>query len=90
MNKRLLDLLTGLSGILTIVAATPDNKDIVPLLPVTWQPYLIKAGLIATLLLRVLAFCAPPTPSPIPARANKSRTTKNERLRTCKKPARLA
>jgi hypothetical protein len=38
MNKRILDLLSGLSAIATFVAATPDNKDIMPLIPVAWQP----------------------------------------------------
>lgn len=66
MNKRLLDLLTGLSGALTIIAATPDNKDVMPLLPVSWQPYIIKAGVLATVLLRILAYFAKPTPSPLP------------------------
>lgn len=65
MNKRLLDLLSGLSAVLTFIAATPDNKDIAPLLPVSWQPYVIKAGVLATLLLKVLAYLAKPTPSPL-------------------------
>ena len=64
MNKRLLDLLTGLSGVLTLLAATPYDKELVQVIPPAWTPWLIKVGLIATLLLRVLAYFAPPTPSP--------------------------
>ncbi len=65
MNKRILDLFAGLSGALTFIAATPFDKDLFPLLPVAIQPYVIKAGIIATVLLKVLAYFAPPTPSPI-------------------------
>ncbi len=66
MNKKLLELWTRVSTLLTIIAATPDNKDVLPLLPVAWQPYVIKAGLIATAILAIAAHYAPPTPSPLP------------------------
>lgn len=78
MNKRLLDLWTKLSAVLTFIANTPDNKDIAPLLPVAWQPYVIKAGIIATAILAILAYFAPPTPSPTPAQAKQTEAHKND------------
>lgn len=66
MNKRILDLLSGCTSLLTILAALPYEKDLMQILPVEWTPYVIKAGLVSTLLLRVAAFFAPPTPSPLP------------------------
>ena len=69
LNKRLLDLLAGISAVLTFVAATPDNKEVFSVIPVAWQPYVIKAGIVAALVLKVLAFFAPPTPSLTPAQA---------------------
>jgi hypothetical protein len=66
MNKRILDLLSGISGVLAMLAAVPFDKDTMQLIPVEWQPYVIRAGLLAALILKVLAFYAPPTPSPLP------------------------
>jgi len=66
MNKRLLDLCAAISGILAWVAATPDNKELMPLIPVSWQPYVIKAGIVAALILKILAYKATPTPSALP------------------------
>lgn len=66
MNKRILDLLTGITGVFTTLAAIPYEKETMAILPPSWTPWLIKIGLVNILLLRVLAFFAPPTPSAVP------------------------
>jgi hypothetical protein len=42
------------------------DKDILQLLPPKWTPYITYASAIATVLLKVLAYFAPPTPSALP------------------------
>jgi hypothetical protein len=71
MNKRFLDLLAALAGVLTIIAGMSYDKDILQLLPPKWTPYITYASAIATVLLKVLAYFAPPTPSPTPDSTNK-------------------
>ena len=66
MNKRLLDLLSAITGVLTIIAGMSYDKDILQLLKPEWTPYITYASAIATVLLKVLAYFAPPTPSPTP------------------------
>jgi predicted acyltransferase len=66
MNKRFLDLLAALAGVLTIIAGMSYDKDILQLLKPEWTPYITYASAIATVLLKVLAYFAPPTPSPTP------------------------
>ena len=66
LNKRVLDLLSGWTSQLTLLAALPYEKDVMQILPASWTPTIIKVGLVATLLLRVTAFMAPPTPSDLP------------------------
>ena len=66
MNKRLLDLLSALAGVLTIIAGMSYDKDILQLLPPKWTPYITYSSAIATVLLKILAYFAPPTPSPTP------------------------
>jgi len=66
VNKRLLDLLAALAGVLTIIAGMSYDKDILQLLPPKWTPYITYSSAIATVLLKVLAYFAPPTPSPTP------------------------
>ena len=71
MNKRLLDLLAAISGVLTIIAGMSYDKDILQLLPPKWTPYITYSSAIATVLLKILAYFAPPTPSPTPDSTNK-------------------
>ena len=66
MNKRLLDLLAAITGVLTIIAGMSYDKDILQLLKPEWTPYITYSSAIATVLLKMLAFFAPPTPSPTP------------------------
>jgi len=66
MNKRILDLLAAITAICTAVAGMSYDKDILQLLPPKWTPYITYASAIATIILKVLAFYAPPTPSPAP------------------------
>jgi len=66
MNKRILDLLAAITAICTAVAGMSYDKDILQLLPPKWTPYITYASAIATIILKVLAFYAPPTPSPTP------------------------
>jgi len=66
MNKRRLDLLATLTGVLTIIAGMSYDKDILQLIAPTWTPYVTYASALATLILKVLAYYAPPTPSPTP------------------------
>ena len=71
MNKRLLDLLAAITGVLTIIAGMSYDKDILQLLKPEWTPYITYSSAIATVLLKMLAFFAPPTPSPTPEPADK-------------------
>jgi hypothetical protein len=66
MNKRLLDLLSAITGVLTIIAGMSYDKDILQLLPPKWTPWITYSSAIATVLLKILAYFAPPTPSPTP------------------------
>jgi hypothetical protein len=66
MNKRKLDLLATLTGVLTIIAGMSYDKDILQLIAPKWTPYVTYASALATLILKVLAYYAPPTPSPTP------------------------
>ena len=66
MNKRLLDLLAAITGVLTVIAGMSYDKDILQLLKPEWTPYITYSSAIATVLLKMLAFFAPPTPSPTP------------------------
>jgi hypothetical protein len=66
MNKRLLDLLSAITGVLTIIAGMSYDKDILQLLPPKWTPYITYSSAIATVLLKILAYFAPPTPSALP------------------------
>ena len=66
MNKRLLDLLAAISGVLTIIAGMSYDKDILQLLKPEWTPYITYSSAIATVLLKILAYFAPPTPSALP------------------------
>jgi hypothetical protein len=71
MNKRLLDLLSAITGVLTIIAGMSYDKDILQLIAPKWTPYITYASAIATVLLKILAYYAPPTPSPTPDSTNK-------------------
>ena len=71
MNKRLLDLLAAITGVLTIIAGMSYDKDILQLLKPEWTPYITYSSAIATVLLKMLAFFAPPTPSPTPESTDK-------------------
>jgi predicted acyltransferase len=71
MNKRLLDLLAAITGVLTIIAGMSYDKDILQLLKPEWTPYITYSSAIATVLLKMLAFFAPPTPSPTPEPTDK-------------------
>jgi hypothetical protein len=66
MNKRKLDLLATLTGVLTIIAGMSYDKDILQLIAPKWTPYVTYASALATVLLKILAYYAPPTPSPTP------------------------
>ena len=71
MNKRILDLCAAYTGVLTIIAGMSYDKDILQLLPPKWTPYVTYASALATLILKALAYYAPPTPSPAPDSTNK-------------------
>jgi hypothetical protein len=71
MNKRFLDLLAAITGVLTIIAGMSYDKDILQLIAPKWTPYITYASAIATVLLKILAYFAPPTPSPTPDSTNK-------------------
>lgn len=71
MNKRLLDLLAAITGVLTVIAGMSYDKDILQLLKPEWTPYITYSSAIATVLLKMLAFFAPPTPSPTPEPTDK-------------------
>ena len=71
MNKRKLDLLATLTGVLTIIAGMSYDKDILQIIAPKWTPYVTYASAIATVLLKILAYYAPPTPSPTPDSTNK-------------------
>ena len=71
MNKRKLDLLATLTGVLTIIAGMSYDKDILQLIAPKWTPYVTYASALATVLLKILAYLAPPTPSPTPDSTNK-------------------
>ena len=71
MNKRLLDLLAAITGVLTIIAGMSYDKDILQLLKPEWTPYITYSSAVATVLLKVLAYFAPPTPSPATEPTNK-------------------
>jgi hypothetical protein len=66
MNKRKLDLFATVTGVLTIIAGMSYDKDILQLIAPKWTPYVTYASALATLILKVLAYYAPPTPSPTP------------------------
>jgi hypothetical protein len=66
VNKRLLDLLSAITGVLTIIAGMSYDKDILQLIAPKWTPYITYASAIATVLLKILAYFAPPTPSALP------------------------
>jgi hypothetical protein len=66
MNKRKLDLFATLTGVLTIIAGMSYDKDILQLIAPKWTPYVTYASALATLILKILAYYAPPTPSPTP------------------------
>ena len=70
MNKRKLDLLATLTGVLTIIAGMSYDKDILQLIAPKWTPYVTYASALATVLLKILAYFAPPTPSPTPDSTN--------------------
>ena len=71
MNKRLLDLLAALAGVLTLIAGMAYDTDILQLIAPKWTPYVTYASALATVLLKILAYYAPPTPSPTPDSTNK-------------------
>lgn len=71
MNKRKLDLFATVTGVLTIIAGMSYDKDILQLIAPKWTPYVTYASALATLILKVLAYYAPPTPSPTPDSTNK-------------------
>ncbi len=66
MNKRKLDLFATVTGVLTIIAGMSYDKDILQLIAPKWTPYVTYASALATLILKALAYYAPPTPSPTP------------------------
>ena len=66
MNKRLLDMMAGCTTVLTAIAGMSYNKDILQLLPAAWTPYITYIAGLATVILKVLAYFAPPTPSALP------------------------
>jgi hypothetical protein len=71
MNKRKLDLFATVTGVLTIIAGMSYDKDILQLIAPKWTPYVTYASALATLILKILAYFAPPTPSPTPDSTNK-------------------
>jgi len=71
LNKRILDLIAANTGILTAIAGMSYNKDILQLIPAAWTPYITYVSGAATIILKLLAFFAPPTPSPDPTKEEK-------------------
>ncbi len=70
MNKRKLDLFATVTGVLTIIAGMSYDKDILQLIAPKWTPYVTYASALATLILKALAYYAPPTPSPDSTKPN--------------------
>ena len=70
MNKRLLDMLAGCTAVLTAIAGMSYQKELIAVLPPSWTPWITYASGLATVILKVLAFYAPPTPSPVPPDPN--------------------
>ena len=69
LNKRILDLIAGFSSVLTIIAAFPYQKELIQLFPPKVSPIIAYIFGSATVILKTLAYFAPPTPSPTPAQA---------------------
>ena len=66
LNKRLLDLCGNLALVLTPLAGMAYEKDVLRLLPPHLASVITYCAAGAAILLKFLAFIAPPTPSPLP------------------------
>lgn len=65
MNRRALTILSDLTGVLTILAAVPYEKELVSLFPPAWTPYIVAVGAIATVGLRILKAFLPVPAQPV-------------------------
>lgn len=66
LNKKVLDFWAQNSAVVAILAGMSYNKDLLQLFPPAWTPYITYISATATVVLKVMAYYAPPTPSPLP------------------------
>jgi hypothetical protein len=71
LTSKVTSVLADVALFLTLITMVPYEKELMQFMPVTWTPYIIKAGLMAQVALRFLKMIlqgAEHTPVPTPVK----------------------